>query len=145
MIEGLAAIGLAGNIIQFISFSYVLVSKSVEIHQSASGQSNHNIDLHIVSQDIRKFSSGILSKGSSSTRLADIAERCDTIAEELQQAISQLQLKQHESRKGPTKWQSFRKAMKEVWGKSYVDDLKSRLELLRDQVTMHLVSDTRLV
>jgi hypothetical protein len=39
MVEGLAAIGLIGSIVQFVSFAYALVSKSREIHQYASGVS----------------------------------------------------------------------------------------------------------
>jgi hypothetical protein len=147
MIEGLAAIGLAGNIVQFISFSFALVSKSTEIRQSASGLSNEIVDFNIISEDIRTFSRGLLSNAASSKRLSDIAKHCDTVAEELLEAISQLRDKQQVSGsgKGPTRWQSFRKALKCVWEKGHIDELKARLELLRDQVTMHLVSDTRLV
>jgi hypothetical protein len=145
MIEGLAAIGLAGNIVQFVSFSFALVSKSKEIQQSASGLSNEIVDLNTVSQDIRTFSRGLLVNATSSTRLSDIAKRCDTIAEELLEAISKLQDEKHVPGSGirPTRWHSFRKALKCVWGKGHIDELKARLELLRDQVTLHLVSDTR--
>ena len=144
MAEGLAAIGLAGNIIQFISFSFVLVSKTKDLRQSASGTLAENVDLKIITQDIRAFSSGITSRAGASAQLSEIASRCNAIAEELLDVIARLD-KQHVSGSGkaPTRWQSFRKALKCVWGKEQIEGLKARLALLRDQVTMHLVSDTR--
>ena len=144
MAEGLAAIGLAGNIIQFISFSFVLVSKTRELHESTSGLLNENIDLKIISQDISALSNGITSSARSSRRLSEIAHHCDTIARELLDAINRLN-KQHVpgSGKVPTKWQSFRKALKSVWGKAHIEELTLRLARLRDQVNMHLVSETK--
>ena len=145
MAEGLAAIGLAGNIIQFISFAFVLVSKTKELHQAASGASNETVDFSIVARDIRFLSGKIVSSGSSSQQISDIAHHCDTVAEELLGAIAQLQPKQRllGSGKPPTRWRSFRTALKWVWGKAHVEELKARLEWLRDQVTMHLVFDTK--
>jgi len=144
MAESLAAIGLAGNIIQFISFSFALVSKTKELHQSASGVLNEHVDLNIVSQDIRHYSSRI-SSTSSVTQLDDVARRCDLVAKEILDAIAELQHGQHVSSFGKVakKWQSFRTALKGLWGKAHIEELKARLELLRDQVTMHLVSDTK--
>ncbi|KAF1973804.1 hypothetical protein BU23DRAFT_598687 [Bimuria novae-zelandiae CBS 107.79] len=141
--ESLAAIGLAGNIVQFVSFSYALIAKSKEIYQSTSGASNDYIDLETISTDIRDLSRNIVSKQSSSQQLCDIARSCNTVAGDLLHAISQLQHKQSApgSAKGPTKWQSFRKALKSVWAKPHIDELKSRLEMLRDQVTMHMASN----
>jgi hypothetical protein len=144
MAEGLAAIGLVGNIVQFISFSYALISKSAEIHKSATGLLSESLDLDVVSHDLRNLTREI---ACSSERLRDIASRCRIISDELIHAISQLKGKQQGVTSGgrPTKWQSFRKALKSVWTKGHIDELKSRLELLRDQMTLHLVSNTRSV
>ena len=145
--ECLAAIGLAGNVVQFVSFGYSLIAKSSEIHKSVSGASSEHIDLHIISQNIKDLNRKIISNQNSSQNLCDVTERCNAVAEDLLQAIAQLQFKQLPPGpgKGPTKWQSFRKALKSVWTKVRIDELKSRLESLRDQVMMHLVSSTRSV
>lgn len=147
MIESLAAISLAGNIIQFISFSSELLSKSREIYHSASGISNENVDLKIISQDIGRFSDQILSDARSSGQFSNIASRCKIVAVELLNAIEALQPKSKDqtegSQKAPTKWQSFRKALQSVWEKQRVEELKSRLDRLRDQVTTHMISNTR--
>jgi hypothetical protein len=143
--EGLATIGLASNIIQFISFSSALVSKSREIHQSASGLSDESVDLYIVAKDIREFSSRILSSRDSSQPFYHIAQECDSVATALLAAISEIQFKHGNVgfNDRPTLWQSFRRALKCVWKKEQIDSLKARLELLRDQMMMHLVSNTR--
>jgi len=143
--ESLAAIGLAGNIVQFISFSSTIISKSREIQQSASGVSNETVELGLVAEDIRNFNSQILSTRSSSKQLTIIAKGCDKVARELLGAISEVQYKRVGTglANQPAKWQSFRKALKCVWKKERIDELKARLELLRDQMMMHLVSDTR--
>ncbi|KAI4643120.1 hypothetical protein J4E93_007189 [Alternaria ventricosa] len=149
MAEALVAISLAGNIIQFISFSFVLVSKTKELYESASDALDKKVDLKIISQDIRALSSGITSRAGAGApaRLSEIASRCNIIAKELLDAIAKLDEENvpafgESPRKSPQIWRSFRKALRYVWKKEYVEELKARLESLRDQVTMHLVSDT---
>jgi hypothetical protein len=145
MAETLAAIGLAGNIIQFISFSSALVSKSREIHKAASGLSTELVDLNLVSADIQQFSAKLLANAQSSPQLCDIALSCKAVATELEQAISAIQKQNHASHQGPKRWRSFRKALKCIWKKEHIEGLKVRLESLRDQMSMHLISDTKSV
>ena len=122
----------------------MLVAKTKELHESSSGVLNDNVDLNIIAQDITSFTNRLTSNGRPSVRLVDIARRCDTIAHELLDAIAKLQHK-HKPGSGtaPTRWQSFRQALKSLWGKAHIEELKARLGGLRDQVTLHLVSDTK--
>jgi hypothetical protein len=143
MAEGLAAIGLAGNIIQFISFASVLVSKSREIHQSASGVSSELVDVIHVAKDVRNFSSQLLANPHVPKQLYDIAKCCNAVAQELLSATAEIQKHRRSSTNGATQWRSFRKALKCIWKKEQIDELKSRLVLLRDQVSLHLISDTK--
>ena len=145
MAEALVAIGLAANIVQFVCFSFTLVSKTKDLQQSSSGALSENIELSVISQDIMTFSRNMSSNRSSSTQLSIIKKHCEAIAGELLAAIDKLQHKQQTSGvgKSPTRWRSFRKALKYVWDKPHIDELKGRLERLRDQMMMHLVSDTR--
>lgn len=151
MAEGLAAVGLAGNIIQFISFSSGLVSKTREIHQSTSGVSNELVDLDSVSNSLKSLTKPFLIKNlvanshvikvHVSPQLRQIAERCSDAADELLEATVTLKHRGKSSNQAPTKWQSFRKALKCIWKKEQIEALKMRLQLLRDQVSLHLVSD----
>ncbi|KAF2029738.1 hypothetical protein EK21DRAFT_100963 [Setomelanomma holmii] len=142
--ESLAAIGLAGNIVQFISFSSILISKSREIHKSASGVTSDTVDLKLISKDLRKFSSRVLSSNNSNGPYAEIATQCDEVAKTLLAAIKAIETKRSSSgpRDRPSKWQSFRKALKYVWLKDQIEDLKSRLEMLRGEMMMHMMSES---
>jgi hypothetical protein len=143
--EGLAAIGLASNIVQFISFSYTLVSKARHIHQSTSGLSDEGVDICTVAKDIRGFSSRILARKETSDPFSLIARECDSVARELLDAISEIQHRHGATGLAdkPTKWQSFRKALKCVWKKEQIESLKVRLQALRDQMVMHMISNTK--
>jgi len=145
MAEALVAIGLAANIIQFVCFGFTLVSKTKELHESASGALNENVELSVVSQDINTFRSVIRSSTSSSIQLSDIAQRSEAIAGDLLGAITKLQHKQHTlgSGKAPTKWRSFRKALECIWDKPHIEELRVKLDRLRDQVMLHLILNTR--
>lgn len=142
MAEGLAAVGLAGNIIQFISFGSELVSKTAEIHNSASGASSAFVDLDYVSESLKSLTEPFLNQ-SNTTQLREISERCNGVADELLEVIASLKVHSKSATKEPTKWQSFRKALKSIWKKEQVDALRLRLQLLRDQISLHLVSDTK--
>lgn len=87
MAEGLAAIGLAGNTVQFISFSSALISKTREFHQSASGASAELVDLGIVARDIKRFNSHFFNNANASSQLSHVARCCDAVAQELLGAI----------------------------------------------------------
>jgi len=145
MAEALVAIGLAANIIQFVCFSFTLVSKTKELHESASGALKENVELSVISKDIETFSNNIRSNRSSSVQLSNMAQRCEAIAGELLGAIGKLQNQQHAlgSGKAPTRWRSFRKALKCVWEKPQINELSVRLERLRDQVMLHLTLNTK--
>ena len=104
MADGLAAIALVGNIIQFISFGSALLSKSREIRQSASGLSSELVDLEHVSKDIKRFSNQLLTAQYGSPQLHDIAKSCAAVAGELSSATTDI--KKHDdnlSTKVPSK------------------------------------------
>jgi hypothetical protein len=143
MAEGLAAIGLVGNIIQFITFGAALVSKSREIHQSASGISNELVDLDLVSKDIKLFSSQLSNNVHAYTQLSDIAKSCKAVADDLQRAEKKIKQRNLSSNTGRSKWRSFRKALKCVWERERIEELKCRLVLLRDQVSLRVLANTK--
>ena len=62
--EVIAAIGLAGNIIQFVDFGGILISKTTEIQKSGTGALAGNINIEAVTNNL-----AILR-----TKLYDLAE-----------------------------------------------------------------------
>ena len=150
----LAAVGLAGSIVQFVSFSTDILSKSREIHRSASDTTEENVDFAHVSRDLKSLREQLQKASTGSETLSELAERCLRTSDELSKALKELKGKgklqapasQNTARSynsSTAKWTSFRRALKALWGKQRVKDLVSRLEGLRDQVAFHLISDQR--
>lgn len=67
-IDPLTAIGLAGNIVQFIDFGTKIVSKARDIHTSAVGATRDVSDLNHVTEELRRtgqvLRNGLASVGS---------------------------------------------------------------------------------
>jgi hypothetical protein len=139
VLESLAAIGLAGNIVQFIAFASHLVSKSHEIYRSASGLSDEHLDLETISDDVLSLSAKLKVSPASDAGLCALAERCIVVAQELSRAISDLRNQQQNTKK----LNSFKQALRGVWKKPWIDELTSRLEKIREQILFHLVADSK--
>ena len=60
--DPLSAVGVAGTIVQFVTFASTLISKSTEIYNSASGSSTEVLDLHHVSQHLQQLSNKLNHK-----------------------------------------------------------------------------------
>jgi hypothetical protein len=50
--EALAAIGLVGNIVQFVDFSGELIAKSVQLYHSYDGALPENVDIEVVTKHL---------------------------------------------------------------------------------------------
>ncbi|TVY39372.1 hypothetical protein LSUB1_G003985 [Lachnellula subtilissima] len=55
MLDPLAALGVAGNIVQFVDFTVKLISKSHELHKSADGASTGNKDLEAIAGNLKRL------------------------------------------------------------------------------------------
>lgn len=140
-IEALAAIGLAGNIIQFISFSSELLVRTREIYYSASGSSKSHDDINIISNDLRSLSTAIEMEATTDSTLLTLARQCKSVAEELLEAISKLRVKG--SIQGDKRWESFRKALQGLWKNPRLVEFESRLNGLRNQLMFSVITRSR--
>lgn len=143
----LAAIGLAGNIVQFIDFGAKLLSKASQIRKD--GSTAENIHLGAVTKDLARYadslSSAILSQprekhilGEDETALYEICDGCLQVAHELETALAALQ-----SNGSVGKWKSFRQALKSICGKSRVTELRDRLSLYSSQMDRRVLASMR--
>ena len=148
--EVLTAIGLAGNIVQFVSFASALISKSHEIHSSATGCTDRVTYLDTIYGKLRDFSSELQSgqfNGRSSsqrlvahdTRIKELSNSCRIDCDKLLEIVRKLQ--SDNGSKGP--WRSFRKALKIHWMKEYIDDLERRLSGTQATLTLAICAVTR--
>ena len=122
--EALAAVSLAGNILQFLDFAGSVVSKTGQIYDSASGTlEEHDDPENNTTSHLKTLTGNIkAADGPSDPVLEKLCSRCGEVAEELLKALQGMAVKGKHSRS-----QSLRKALKALWGKENLQRLESRV------------------
>jgi hypothetical protein len=153
--DALSALGLAGNIVQFVSFSHEIVSLGKEIYKSASGTRAESLELESIIQDLSAIHGSLrdswagragrhstLPKTDSHSRqeatLVALIDQCDPIYTELKSVLEKLHV-QGEHRK----WKSFSAAVKFLWKEDEIKDLEKRICKLQCQIDSNLISGIR--
>ena len=146
--ELLAALGLAGNIVQFVDFTCKLFSQGREIANSAVGASEDVVDAIAIATSIRDFSSRLVlppdqSASSLATtaghsartsnkkfdaQLTQLATDCREAAGELLSGLESLR-----SRNPSSKWSGFSAALRTVWKERKINKMSQRLREYRQQ------------
>lgn len=140
MLDPLTAVGLAANIVQFLDFTFKLVTETRDTYQSASGHSAKIALLSTIADDLKSLSEHLLlssvrgntSIGSDLRLLADEATK---VAEELRDAISTVQAKKPHSI-----WQSFKAVLREIYNDEKIKGLLSEITRLQNSLTLRLLS-----
>lgn len=137
----MTALGLASNIIQLISFTSDIVSKSRELYKSQDGKLVEHAELEAITKNLQELSNDIIfpSRHRSAISQADkdLAELCEGCKEISRQLIGAIQgLK---AQRGNKRWNSFRQALKTIWKEDEIARISERLDRYRAQI------DTRLL
>ena len=135
--ETLAAVALAGNILQFLQFSLEIVSTGRSLKRSHDGALKDHKGLDHVIKDLRS-QLGTLDTNKSAT-LQPLILQCREICNELQDALSSVK------RKGTGIWSTYRQALSIVWNKKKLEDVVKQLGLIREELLFHLQTIVRSV
>lgn len=151
-LEAVAALSLAGTIIQFVDFSSKIFSKSRELYESSSRALTVNEEIEKAVEELNtltvKLEQPLNQSGSSpSSRrpvedpaLNELCGTCRKIAKELQTRLNALKGQGKHQR-----WDSFRQAIKGAWAEKDIDALMKRLSILREALEMHILVNIKLV
>lgn len=143
--EALAAVGLAGNIVQFIDFSCKLFDQANSIYHSHTGSSESTQDLGYIAQHLQSLSAKLSRDAHTQPQaqnsvalqnqrdLRQLAQKCQGASNELQSALHALKAKDSNS-----KWSSFRAALSSTWKQAEVDALAKRLSDYRLELILQL-------
>ncbi|XDG05229.1 hypothetical protein ABKA04_004844 [Annulohypoxylon sp. FPYF3050] len=131
--EALTALGLVGNIITFIDFSWKLIINAHEIYESTSDTSNNNYTLEVLASNIAKLSGDIVADAATPEGLRVLSRECHKLADSLLGIIQKLK-----GGEKHTRWNSFVIAVKEVWKQEKIDKLVARLQKLQDQMLVQI-------
>jgi NACHT NTPase-like protein len=138
VLDPISAIGLAGNIVQFLDFARSIISESHAVYHSADGTKDEFAELEAIARHIQGFTSS-LKDPNFETKTADafdaVRKSCLDVATELSGILNSLKVNP-----GPRQsWRSFQQATKSVWKKDKIHELQLRLYALRNQVTMQMM------
>jgi hypothetical protein len=143
MMDPITAFGVAGNVMQFLDFGLKAVSKAREIHNSSNGALVEHLEIGVLTEDIAGVAVKLAASAGVATgndSLDRICEQCTIVAKELSDALKEMKADGKKSR-----IKSARKALKAMWGKKRVEDMKRRLEGYRNQIHFHVLVDLKLV
>ena len=134
-LEGLAALNLAGNVIQFIDFDCRLFSKSRELYKSTEGTLTETKELEKIASMLESLARGLADDSSQGVSESDkdslisLARNCKDIAKTLLDALDRLKV-----RNSQDNWHCFRVALQKIWKSKEIDNISKKL----DAASIHL-------
>jgi hypothetical protein len=141
----LAAIGLAGNIVQFVDFGFKLSHDFKELYESTEGGKTKHLELQDVTTDLESLCQKLQNKTSPATQddedLRNLARACTKLARELLAMLEKLKANKERNPKLAT----FKQALKNIWKDKDISDLEQRLGRYREQLNQRLIYILRYV
>jgi N-terminal domain on NACHT_NTPase and P-loop NTPases len=154
------AIGLAGNIAQFIDFTCKLFAATHQIYTSKSGLKSDTECIETLTEDLQAFSlklqtslsqyidtsaadtklSQYIDTSAAKIKLSPLAQKCQQAADELLAVLATLK-----SKKSGSRWHGFRSALKHIWDQKRIDAMSDRLDSYRLELILQLQLLSRLV
>lgn len=143
MLDPLTAVSLAATVVQLVDFTAEVVSKTVELRNSAYGSSNEVYSAEAVTRNLVRFSEklkdGLRNAGArgplleDDQALEDLCNACIGVSGEMLHRLEGLKVQQ-----GDGKWKTMIQAIKTVWSQRELEDLSTQLERFRSQLQLHV-------
>lgn len=132
VLDPVTALGVAGNVVQFVDFGIKLISKGKEIYKSTDGILADHAEQAAISSRLAELSKRLSdSVSASATRkklspaevaLREVTIECKEVADDFSKAINKLKVTGNH--RG---WKSFRQALKSVWKKEGIEKRLTKL------------------
>ncbi|RSL55044.1 hypothetical protein CEP53_007235 [Fusarium sp. AF-6] len=138
--EPLAAVALAGNVLQFTEFVGRLFKDTCKIYASASGLTPNDLHIQDICGKLGSFSAqlqSVPSHSSAPSDLRDCVAACKKDCDDLLAIMGVLAIKKGSSRRP---WKSFSTALSREMKAGEIQDLKSRIKD-RQQLMSLMLSD----
>ena len=134
--DPVAALGLAGNIVQFVDFSCKVLQDTKSLYKSTTGASAENDVLEVICRDLIHLDNALTVPSAPEAipdSMRSLASMCREVAGELLGILDKIRV--HEPRQ---KWKSFVQALRSVWKREQIEDLLKRMERLRNETQYRL-------
>lgn len=154
--EAIVAVGVAGNVLQFLDFASKLCSTSLEIYRTANGTPTSNAQTEAllkgfiesmdgVSSDLAQYRTAlsVTSKQAfipGQNELGTIISDCQNLANDLMTRFEKLKASGR-----PGRWKSFVAGVKCMWKKKELDELQLRLQQHRKELEWRMLISLRFI
>ncbi|KAH6683967.1 hypothetical protein B0J14DRAFT_458323, partial [Halenospora varia] len=127
--DPLTALGLAGNVVQFVDFGSKLLSSSVQLYKSTTGTLKVNDELELVAAEIKALTSKLSSEEDLGANFQKICNETVDIANNILMRLDKLKIG------GKNRvWKSLWQAINVAWTAEELANLVDRLERLKRTV-----------
>jgi hypothetical protein len=137
MAEALAALSLAGNIVQFVDISCNLFFTAKEIHSSVTGASQQNQALFQTTRNLKAVCDSLADATTPSKRadspLTGLAFNCQETGRELIEILESIVAEKPQSKRS-----AFRAAVSGVWSQGKIEGMARQLDRYRTQLILDL-------
>ena len=133
MLDPLSALGLAGNVVQFVDFSNKLFSYSIELYRSANGALTANQEIKRVITDLRIMSDRFaqvpaLAQTNDERALRMLSIDCRKLADQLLATLERLRIDINSRHK---KMKSLKQTLVAICKADEIENYQHRLSNLR--------------
>ena len=146
VLDPFTALGLAGNVVQFVDFGSKLVSEARDIYRSTSGNSTRNAQLLNSAGSFRRLSDHLAEStkapfpSQDQDDLTQFAESCRKTVDELIRILEGLTVNSPNR-----KWRSIQQASRAALKRGKIDELATRMDRLRSEMCVRLMTMFRYV
>ena len=160
----MGAIGLTGNVLQFVQYAIQIISSTNQIYQSAKGSSQRNDELEKIYGRLEDFttslqapnptqntplqpSRGLVPPSQSSesivhiNALNELAKDCRGVCDQLLTKVRKIKIEDGRWRR----CRSLRAALESAWDSKSIADLEARLEKFQTVILLHFFPILRYV
>ena len=143
MLEPLAAIGLAGSLVQFVDFCGRIIAEGYSAYQSATGVSRDNAHLEVVIRDLQGWSKKFNSVQTSPSTLSEdekalqgLRVDCYILAGELLAILEKLRVKRTGHLRSIA---ALGKSIQHFHKSDKIKRLSKQLDELRSEINLRLL------
>ncbi|KAJ5291921.1 hypothetical protein N7478_001172 [Penicillium angulare] len=135
--EPFTAVGLAGNIVEFISFSYQIISGVKKLLDNPNGTSPENQRLSDFLEDLNAVTQGLMTdlhaKTENEKQLCALAANCHELSTELYQILRSLRVGDNKS-----KWEAIMVMWSSMRREKEIETIERRLHGYQSQILIRL-------
>jgi hypothetical protein len=135
--DPITAVGFAASILQFIDFSWGVITGTYEIYKSTTGSTYENAHISTIVDDLERATDGLISDVEGKTKnekeLCKLADKCHDLSQDLLKILKQLQVSEKNS-----KWQSLKVKVASMRKEKEIASIEGRLDRYRSQILVRL-------